>query len=254
MKAYNKRTFKKILKNPNQIYNPKSPILYNQKYNHVMKACREIVSKETSGTGFIFEYKAKNYLVTAAHVIINKNRLKNKRISISTHGGDTFTFDAQIYYHYNKELDLCVIKLPDDYVSESSITYRYGAVEVGEEHLFFGYPGTIDTTYGFDLKHGTPIPVIRRGIISHFGEQDDISYMWVDTIAVGGFSGSPLVSFDKQLKSSVIGVITNGNLDYAEVYDKEGNELDLYTVQQTGFTKAIHILYVIDIIEYNDLV
>lgn len=254
MTEYNKRTYKKLVKNRNQIYNASSPITYNLQYSNFMKACREIILKDATGSGFIFEYKNKILLITAAHVVIHKNRVKKKRISISTHGGETYTFMGQIFYHQNIELDLCVIKLPDDYMSETALSYRYGSVEVGEEHLFFGYPGTINSTYGFDLKHGTPIPVIRRGIISHFGEQDDISYMWIDTLAVGGFSGSPLISFDKQLRGSVIGVITNGNLDFAEVYDKDGNELDLYTVQQTGFTKAIHILYVIDIIETNHLV
>lgn len=43
--------------------------------------------------------------------------------------------------------------------------------------------------------------MIRRGIISHFGVLDDINFMWIDTIAVGGFSGSPLVKFDKQKKA-----------------------------------------------------
>lgn len=254
MKTYSKRNFKKLIKNQNQIYHPDSPILYNLKYSNTMQACREIRLKKSSGSGFIFEYKDKMFLVTAAHVVINKHRVSKKRLSISTHDGKTYTFDAEIYYHYNKSLDLCVIKLPADYISQTALTYQYGAVEVGEEHLVFGYPGTIDTTYGFDMKQGTPIPVIRRGIISHFGEEDDISYMWLDTLSVGGFSGSPVIRFDKQLKGSVIGVITNTNIDLTEIYDKEGNELDIYAVQQTGFTKAVHVLYIIDIIEYHQLI
>ena len=48
--------------------------------------------------------------------------------------------------------------------------------------------------------------------------------------------------------------MTNGNVDLSEIYDKDGNELDIYTVHQTGFRKAIHILYVIDIIEQNNLI
>jgi len=254
MKTYNKRTFNKAFKNPNQIYNPNSPIMFHLKYSDTMHACREIVSKDSFGSGFIFTYQDKSFLVTAAHVVINKNRIHRKVLSITTHNGETYTFQAELYYHFNKSLDLCVIKLPDDYVSDASLTYQYGPVEVGEEHFFFGYPGTIDSTFGFDLKHGTPLPVIRRGIISHFGVLDDINFMWIDTIAVGGFSGSPLVKFDKQQKGSVIGIITNGNVDLSEIYDKEGNELDMYSVHQTGFTKAIHILYVIDIIEQNNLI
>lgn len=64
MAIYKKRTLQKILKNPNQIYNSNSPITFNLKYNNVMKSCREIMSKESSGSGFIYEYKNRIFLIT----------------------------------------------------------------------------------------------------------------------------------------------------------------------------------------------
>lgn len=252
MKKINLEKFRKEL---NKQYDPNSPIMFHLKYSEVMNACREIRVSSGAGSGFIFKYKNKNFLVTAAHVVKDKRRVSKRKVSLTQFDGTLYTFNGEIFYHENKECDVCVIKLPDDYIAISVLEYQYQQIVVGEEYFYFGYPGSVDTSLAITpIKgSGTPISVIRRGIISTFNEQDDIHYMLVDSLATAGFSGSPLVGFDKKGNSFVIGVINSSNMEAENIVDQHENEQELWSVAHTGLTEATHILYVIDIIENHEL-
>ena len=49
-------------------------------------------------------------------------------------------------------------------------------------------------------------------------------------------------------------MLTNGNQNAKPILDHEGKELEYYSLSPTGFARAVHIIYVIDIIEQNGLV
>lgn len=256
MNSYRKLKIRKRMSKHDQPYDPDYPIINHLKYPNVMNACRDILLKDGSGgTGFIFEYKGKNFLITAKHVIVESRRVKKKQISISIEDDQPLFFEAFIYYHFDKDIDLCVIPLPDNHQVISTLTYRYQPVLVGGDYFMFGYPGVIENTFKETSdKQKLPIPVIRSGIASHIGVSEGIHYMWLDMISVEGFSGGPVVAFDKSNNSHVIGVATDGNIFARPIVNKKGEEQDYYSYNSTGFTKAIHILYVIDIIEQNNLV
>jgi hypothetical protein len=221
-----------------------------------MNACREIILKNgDGGTGFIFNYKNKNFLVTAAHVVVGNRRLKKKQISISMKDDEYLYFEADLYYHHDKNIDICVIPLKSNQYIDSTLSYHDEPVEVGAAYYIFGYPSTIENTYvESNNTHQIPIPVIRKGIASHIGTSNDIHYTWLDMIAIEGFSGSPVVAFHETNKPYVLGVLTNGNQNANPVVDEDGKELEYYSLSPTGFARAVHIIYVIDIIEQNGLV
>ncbi|WP_025724369.1 S1 family peptidase [Acholeplasma granularum] len=247
---------KKLGLKKNQTINKRNkPIHYNFKYPKIMESCRQIILEDGSyGTGFIFKYNNQYFIITAAHVIKEKYHIKKKKISIKKIGGTHMFYNAHVYFHPDEDVDICIIKLPENDIPDSYLTFNFEPVTIGETYYMFGFPGAIDITYEYNEEKGSyPIPVIRKGIASNFQLENDISHIILDAISVPGFSGSPIVRIEDSENFYVVGVLIESNNIFNSIYDSDNIELDYYVHNTSGFSRGIHIAYAIDIIEHYKL-
>lgn len=130
------------------------------------------------GTGFFVSYKNKNILVTAKHVIQDKDK---KELANLGYGFDHYKedgskhqviydidelhkkYDIEWYYHPNPDIDLAVsiVELPNDYTPlfDERSMIPYSEINIGSDIYYLGYPlGLISKD---DLS-----PIVKKGIIA----------------------------------------------------------------------------------------
>lgn len=227
-------------------------------YDHfdIMSSCYIVRTRTSGGTGFGFKYKNVVYLITAKHVMVEQNKRKKKTIYIANDEGFT-DFEGEIFYHDHEDCDLCVIKMPASFALPSSILYKERTPYVGHPISFYGFPGSVSTGVSFEhkkTKKNILMPIFRRGYLAGMFSEHDVSRLIIDATSIPGFSGSPVLAYDRKGNSFIIGVMVASNYRFTPIIDKEGDQSEFLSESNTGFSQAVHIEYALEIIKEKILV
>ena len=151
-------------------------------------------SGDLKGTGTGFALTNDGFIVTAQHVVNERNTIIVKGIN----GNHSLGYNAKLVIE-DKNNDLAIIKIEDEKFQElGNIPYIFKSegVEVGENVFVLGYP--MMTTMGSEIK-------LTNGIInSKTGFSGDVTSYQFSAQVQPGNSGGPL--FDKS--GNLIGVIS----------------------------------------------
>ena len=175
---------------------------------------------ESSGSGFRLIHNETTFIVTAKHVVFNKETLRTNlwiksrnffgepqdgySAKVTLSNDNVFTFD---------NLDIVLIKmLPQfeyevEYPGNNDISFAtlddvvlYDAIQIAKNIFLIGFPSslTVDDFYEVDR------PLLRTGIIA--GKNISNNTFVIDSLAYYGVSGGPIVQTDEQNNIRIIGI------------------------------------------------
>jgi len=175
----------------------------------------------SSGSGFRLTHNDINFIITAKHVVFNKEALRTElwvksrnytgdpqdgysaRVALSE--DNVFTFD---------NLDIVLIKLLPEFNYEveyqgNDISFatiedvdEYDNILIGRNIFLIGFPSslTVDDFYEVDR------PLLRTGIIA--GKNVSNGTFVIDSMAYYGVSGGPIVQIDEQRNIQIVGIVS----------------------------------------------
>lgn len=178
----------------------------------------------STGTSFAFDYDSKQYYITAKHVIENikdgdclevlYNKVWNKH-SIKLVG-------------HSKNYDISVIVLDDCKIESEPIIGDSDNVVYSGDVYFLGFPYNIS-----NLTHKKddilPLPLVKKGIISGFKNDEPVKTFFIDGINNPGFSGGPIVyRFPNSVEVKICGVVSGFRYELQRVKSiDETTEMDI---------------------------
>lgn len=231
---------------------------------------QNIVTRDILDRVFLFQYGSKSgtcfavnvnknvYLITARHIFPN-SLANNSEIEVAiARGKNVDKLKARLLVHRDSTVDIAVLdtRLRND----SSNAYRVSSdnVSLSQDCFFLGYP------YGFRIEDieekpingGFPFPFVKKAVVSGF-VKDSRSYrkenryqLILDGINNSGFSGGPVVVFNKEVnpdrKISIVAVISGYFLDRKD-YSVLSNKLTIES--NSGLVTTTPIEYVFEIID-----
>ena len=199
------------------------------------------------GTAFSFDRNNKQYLITAKHVIKDFPVFDNIEIF---HDGYWKSVGAKLVGHSSVDvsvLALDVLVTNPGYILEPAI----GGWFIGQEAFFVGFPLGL-TAPGVESLF--PTPLLKRATISGIAGSESSSAYYLDALNNKGFSGAPVyLKVPAEDKFKVALIVASYTATVEPVYDKDGNETEYVTWQNSGIMAAFNIKHAIEIIDANPI-
>lgn len=176
---------------------------------------------DSSGSGFRIRSKEKDYIVTAKHVIYNKDKLLTDLWIKSRNydGTDIDGYSAKVDLNERNvitfdNLDIAIIKLEEEFnftiesegtdISFATIddVIAFEQIKISSSIFLVGFPSslTIDDFYDVDR------PLLRTGIVA--GKNINKTTFIIDSLAYYGVSGGPVVQKDDDGSIKIIGIVS----------------------------------------------
>jgi len=188
------------------------------------------------GTAFTYEYNSKQFCVTAKHIFENGNYPTNTKIVFYKNGNDSLEKDVIIHYHTNPKVDIAVIEFLDDFTLSLKFEINLGTNDIyySQDIFYLGYPLGLDMSSQALREY--PFPLVKKGIISAFINNDDITTLLLDGMNNKGFSGGPVISEGSNKEMKVIGVISGYIPIIDPLVDKNRNYItsNVFQIQNSG--------------------
>ena len=176
---------------------------------------------DSSGSGFRIKHNEIDYIVTAKHVVYNKDVLLSDLWIKSRNyfGSDIDAFSARINLSQDNvftfdDLDIVLIKLEPQFnyeiessgvnisVAELDDTLNYDAISIGANIFLIGFPSSLTVDDFYDVDR----PLLRTGIIA--GKNVNNDTFIVDSMAYYGVSGGPIVQIDSDHNIKIVGIVS----------------------------------------------
>ncbi len=202
---------------------------------------------DEAGTCFLIIHKGQQYWITAKHLFKAEN-FPNQTIVRILNNEKLQDYNANIYYHENKDIDIAVMRFDKEYVGT---VYDLGLSNLGElllsqEMYFLGFPYCLRIK-NVKENNGYPVPFVKKCILSGFGN-DETNTLYLDGVNNKGFSGGPVV-YKMNGKFQIAGVISGYRYNECNIVDGSANEVDLYARENSGIIIAYPIYHAISIID-----
>lgn len=249
------------------------PIVALAQYDKVVATAQAMSSTfnlygdKLTGTCFLVKNNGEQYFVTAAHLFQDSHRTGDKVTIQLVVQNQLQSYDAKVYFHPNRKVDVAVLKLSEDIQQNADLpdelmkykdtlqrVFRGSGIPtdtlfttIGMESYFFGFPlGNLGTEV-FGIK----FPLIKKAIVSGFVKHDGIELMLLDGHNNLGFSGGPVVAYDEASKEMrMVGVISGYLPEQIDI--KHKNET-LSVMENSGIIVCYATRYVTDIFKKNNL-
>jgi hypothetical protein len=198
------------------------------------------------GTAFAIQYKAKQYLITAKHVV---KGLPTKDAHIEyLRKGVWRPLAVSVITPRNEEVDIAVLVAAEDIANQEDAAFgelTFIGSPVGGQVYFLGFPYGLHSLNGSDI-----VPFVKRGILSAIDGSDDTAVvLYVDGFSNEGFSGGPVAFFDSQKNTwKIAGVIQGYKPEQAKVRVK-GQDVSTNTLVNSGILVAYSIQHALEAID-----
>lgn len=229
-----------------------------------------------SGTGFFVNLGGQSYLVTARHVLLNKNgEMKSDLMRLIAQPRDINADDRTVFELQLDELrsnghilshpdrDISVIRMnktiEDVDANKKKVQYfpgikmiskaksgivgaaepsvkKFDEVNISNEVFTFGYPSSIGMKKQPQIDYQTPL--LRKGIVA--GKNKGNMTIILDCQVFPGNSGGPVVELERvnnKGRISVIGVVTQQIPYFSKVRTKQQNRpVNLPSIENSGYS------------------
>lgn len=202
---------------------------------------------------FAIDIKGRRYFVTARHIA---KHMTGGKVQVM-HDGKWNSYAVEIAGNGGGGVDVSVVTLPDPLIQKDSLFPLSATLEgaiLGGEMMFLGFPAGYDTSTGFHLNNGFPIPLVKYARLSTMPLQGHP--MWLDGHNNPGFSGAPLCftpDINKPSELAVAGVVVSYKQIRTPVYTRDGGETEMYVEENMGLLQAWNIKYAVDLIDKNPI-
>ena len=208
------------------------------------------------GTAFVIDHGAREYIVTAGHLvkgiqtgniidILHDNRWKSLPVMVVGLGDDMVDIAVLA----------CSIRLSPSLPLVASTT----DLVYGQSVAFLGYPFGLDSG-GEEINRGIPLPFVKSGIVSAM-EFGDVSRIFLDAHVNKGFSGGPVVYVPHGQSTDdlrVAGVVKGYRSVLLPIVDRKGEPAMTEEGKPVGFVRhnagiveTIGIVHALELIEAN---
>jgi S1-C subfamily serine protease len=204
----------------------------------------------SEGTAFAVDVDARQYLVTARHVVAQ---------AVGAFSLDVFTARgwqnraARLVGHATGEPDISVLAL-DSLLTPGTLPMEAtsDSIVFGQDAYFLGFP------YGWvgSLaigKEGFPLPFVKRATVSHF----DKTLFLLDGHNNPGFSGGPVVFTERGKLDFRVAAVVSGYRAAGQpvlvggVPARDAGGQSIQVMANTGFIESWGIKHAVDIIKSN---
>lgn len=176
-------------------------MIYNVKY------------ADKTGTMFLIYEDSANYFVTARHIFSNTPNKQKVNFQILQ---DSIwkNIDGLLLVSDNTQIDIAVIKCKYQHIEKNALLLQTTQFTFLSDQCFFlGFPYGFSSKDNQMLQEGFPFPLIKRATFSGANIQNGVNYLILDGHNNPGFSGGPVIFFDREsndkLKHFVAGVISS---------------------------------------------
>jgi S1-C subfamily serine protease len=204
------------------------------------------------GTAFVIDYKGRQYLVTAKHLV---KSLPSKDAAIQLFEDLQWKdLRADILNCKSSEVDAVALRFekPEKLSDDPAVDVSTLDQMIGSAVFFFGFPNFghemgLHTTLG---KTGQHLPMVKRGILSASDWIDkDANLLYFDAFNNKGFSGGPIVAFDATRKKWQIVAVVSGYLPEASQVLLQGHAVDSRDLVNSGVMVGYNIRHVLEAID-----
>jgi hypothetical protein len=158
---------------------------------NVFRRVLMIRTHASEGTAFTIEVDARQYLVTAKHLVAG---LRPEDV-ISVRRGDNWDDVAVKVFRCDEPIDIAVLVPSKQLTVTFPLEPTMDNIRFGQEIYFVGFPYGLFTD-GSNVNKLYPLPFLKRGIMSASGRAGDDVVVYVDGNNNPGFSGGPIVFRD----------------------------------------------------------
>lgn len=206
----------------------------------------QVVRKDknaVTGTAFFIDVHGREYLVTAKHVLAERDPAAPICIN---HHGKWVAVQHRLVGDAPDGIDISVLALPARLVDpDLSLPPTGGGLVISQEVYFLGFPFGMSSDIG-DLNNNYPLPFVKRATLSSFEHRNDLLHkLYLDGINNPGFSGGPVVFFHEGA-FKVCGVIHGFEARPSPLF-MGGNRVEAYVSENTGIIHAFGIGYAVRI-------
>jgi hypothetical protein len=226
-----------------------------------------IYGDKLTGTCFMVTKNKEQYFVTAAHLFESSHK-SGEEVSLQlVVQNEPQTYQARIYYHPDRKVDVAVLKLsetisqnaaiPDELMKYKDTIQKVFKgngfstdsmiVSIGMETYFLGFPlGNLGTEI-FGIKY----PLLKKAIVSGYVKHNGVDVLLLDGHNNLGFSGGPVVGYDETSKQMrIVGVISGYLPEPINVLQKNSTAL---VEENSGIIVCYDLHYIAEIFRKNDL-
>ena len=199
------------------------------------------------GTSFCVNYKDKKYLVTARHMVVDKDEVDLCVLKNGVYEHQR----AKVLFSDNDNVDIVVLQVAvDKRIEGIPIFKEQPDVKAGQELYFLGFPFGMDRGE-YDFNGGYPVPFVKHAFLSCATGVNGYAHFWLDGEDNPGFSGGPVVYEAEDSRQYLLGVISSYRNDVKPVLKKDGSETEYIYKENSGIINAPGKNSIIDIIEKN---
>ena len=213
------------------------------------------------GTTFSLDYKNVQYLITAKHIFKELNYPKEYTIQVLLDNGYQ-DIKVEIFYHTTNAVDIAVMKPIPRQIHTPIFNNKFddAGITWGQDVFFLGFPSFHThkkelVQYNDNLAklpdRNIPAPFIKKACLSGMITlEGDSKWLLLDGHNNTGFSGGPVCfkPFDSE-SMKICGVVTSFMPEYNRIYDNFGNEMQLYSRENSGIIHACHIKHCFEILD-----
>lgn len=181
------------------------------------------------GSAFTIEKNGKQYLISARHVFETVDN--NQEIKINVFHNDSWKpLTCRATVHPNDDIDLIIFSYDGILGVVRPIQYTTDGISLGQDTYFLGFPYG---KYSPDSKINSnfPFPFVKKATFSAFKfTEDKGGLLYLDGHTNPGFSGGPVVFFDRKTSELKICGVMRGYLPHEGKIDteylNEGGEIE----------------------------
>ena len=191
---------------------------------------------ESTGTCFTIDVSGRQYVVTARHVV--KNMRPNDAIHI-WHDNTWKKLNTTIAWISKGEDDIAILNPKIQLSTTHPVIPSNDNLILGQDVYFLGYPYGMTTE--FNRKHS--FPLVKKGIVSGFGNKESWPQFYIDGHNNPGFSGGPIVFHNLYSKSEnpcIAGIISSYKTENKPLL-KGSDNTGLVSAHNTGIIVAYGI-------------
>jgi S1-C subfamily serine protease len=198
------------------------------------------------GTAFAIQYRGRQYLITARHVV---RGLPARDASIDYfRKGMWKALPVTVVTPKNPDVDIAVLVPSEDIASQEDARFAeltFKGARVGGDVYFFGYPYGLHSLNGSDI-----VPFVKKGAMSAIdGTDDSAVVLYVDAFNNEGFSGGPIAFFDAGSNTWKIAGVVQGYLPERAKVRVGRQNVDTNTLVNSGILVGYSIQHALEAID-----
>ena len=189
-----------------------------------MSSTFNLSGDKLTGTCFMVLRAGKQYFVTAAHLFESSHKSGDIVPVQMVVQNELQSFDAHIYFHANKNVDIAVFTLPEkitqnltvpeeqekykeqlqEWYTSNGVSTDSIFITEGLNAYFFGFPLGLGEEF-----FGVKFPLVKKAIISGWTKRNGIELLLLDGHNNVGFSGGPIVAYNTaKKKMCLVGILS----------------------------------------------